>query len=496
MKILGLEINTKQVRAVEIDSSLGRFGVHDYHEVRVAEGETSEQAAARLVRTLPQAPDKIVTSLGSRKVTFRNLHVPTRSKRAIQSAVAFQLEDELPFDAEDATYDFTHLSQSKTGTHVHVAATLRKHVEEEIHHLVSSGIDPDLITTDAWALRCFLNRIVPRAQQESPLLLILTSPEKPLLYIHWKGTPVLCREIGADDWMAGVRQADLTCRHATGLHIQSVMIGGDAQIVETLSQSISSELSVTCSALRALTSVSTSGVQYSEEADTLFLIPVALALCMVGSDRSSAINFRKGAFSKAGSQIQINFQTLRGPMIALAGVVFCVVSSVIIQRIVLQKSISDVDVRLDRSVRAFLGTVAPSAMRGYLSNPDRLKKAVEQNLSNARELAKLYGTDPRSPIDALRGLSLLIGKNVVVDMIRFRSGSAPSDPFEAGTPRQIELAFVVSNPQTIERLAELLPTHLENITRSKAEPVTQDTGGEQKWKVTFTGKLKESIYGN
>ena len=34
------------------------------------------------------------------QVTFRNLHLPTRDKKAIQAGVGFELDDELPFDSE------------------------------------------------------------------------------------------------------------------------------------------------------------------------------------------------------------------------------------------------------------------------------------------------------------------------------------------------------------------------------------------------------------
>ena len=65
-------------------------------------------------------------SLKTRQVTFRNLQLPTRDKKAIQSGVGFELEDELPFSIENAAYDYSIISQSKAGTQVHVAATLKK----------------------------------------------------------------------------------------------------------------------------------------------------------------------------------------------------------------------------------------------------------------------------------------------------------------------------------------------------------------------------------
>src|SRR5688572_223891 len=130
MRVLGLDLGSTSVKAVEIDTSFGRYEIHDYHEEKITQGSNAFEAAGRLVRGLPKAPDRIVVGLPSGRVTFRNLHVPTKDRKDIQAAVAFELEDDLPFELDESVFDHSILSQGPEGTHLHIAATLRKYVAE------------------------------------------------------------------------------------------------------------------------------------------------------------------------------------------------------------------------------------------------------------------------------------------------------------------------------------------------------------------------------
>lgn len=92
---------------------------------------------------LAKQPDKIAVALRTSQVTFRNLGAPHPDKKAIQAGVAFELEDEMPFSVDDAQFDYSTLAQTKQGTTVHVAATLKKHLAG----FLASGAPPASIRT-------------------------------------------------------------------------------------------------------------------------------------------------------------------------------------------------------------------------------------------------------------------------------------------------------------------------------------------------------------
>src|SRR5690606_30643650 len=110
MRILGIDLGHTSIKAVELDSTFGRYEIHEYHEQKVGLEEDPIEVAARLVQGLPKQPDRISVALPSIKTTFRNLQFPTKDKRAIQSGVNFEIEDELPFDIDNTVFHYSILS--------------------------------------------------------------------------------------------------------------------------------------------------------------------------------------------------------------------------------------------------------------------------------------------------------------------------------------------------------------------------------------------------
>ena len=195
MRILGIDVGTASIKAVELDSAFGRYEIHDYYEHPVEPGADLILALNRLMQALPKQPDRVAIALKTGQVTFRNIRLPTRDRKSIIAGVGFELDDELPFPLESAAYDYSILSQTKQGTHLHVAATLRNHLEGTINAWRTAGIDPDLITTESWAYRTLMNRVIARTQQEDPVILAHIGHEHTTMHVHWNGAPVLAREI-------------------------------------------------------------------------------------------------------------------------------------------------------------------------------------------------------------------------------------------------------------------------------------------------------------
>src|SRR5690349_12005769 len=113
MRILGIDFGSASIKSVEMDSAFGRFEIRDYHEQAVQPEELWQDAVKRLIAALPKPPDKIIVALPTAYNTFRNVLLPTRDKKSIQSGIGFELEDELPFSLDDATIQYTILNQSK-----------------------------------------------------------------------------------------------------------------------------------------------------------------------------------------------------------------------------------------------------------------------------------------------------------------------------------------------------------------------------------------------
>jgi type IV pilus assembly protein PilM len=572
MRILGIDLGSTSIKAVEIDSAFGRFEIHDYHEHKIEEGEDPSLAINRLMQALPKPPDRIAVALPTRQLTFRNLRLPTRDRKAIQSSVGFELDDELPFAIDKAIYDYSVLSQSKQGTEVHVAATLRPNIAKAVETWSQGGVDPDLITSESWAYRAHLNRTIPLTEQNEPILLAQIGDQRTTLYVHWRGTPILAREIpwGGHDLTQAIaskynlpleqakaakldhgfvvtnsrredltpeqvefsealmtpirelisefRQAEFTCKNATHHALSRIYLAGGTVLLPGFAKVIEDTFSIPTRPLRGLSSLATSGVTYSDHSDSVFLLAASIALCLVGTDRASQINFRKEAFAKKGASRELNFTTLKRPLLAAGTIGLSLFASMLAETKIYDSRLKEADTQLEKALRSFFGrSISDSGIKTYKSNTNSLRTALNKELTKQREIARLTDPNPHSPLDFLKRLSTAIpkdvgGPNSLVDLIEFQVGAAPSSSY-LGTPAPsatpgaslagtagdsaVSLTFIVPSQQTAEKLAELLTgpnLRLSGLQKGKAEEVTAP-GGTKNWKVTFTGKATEESYG-
>ncbi len=549
MRILGLDLGTTSIKAVEIESAFRRFEIHEYYEQKIESGSDPLQATKALFTALPKVPDRIAIALKTGNVTFRNLQIPTRDRKAIQTGVKFELEDELPFDLDQAVFDYVTLSQSGQISQIHVSATLRQYLDTALNNLSSIGIDPDLITTEAWAYRTLLNRILPQTEKERPILLVKIGNERTILYVHWSGFPVMtrefpwggrdlttsiCRKYGIpleqaeqtkrdhgfvlppsqkaqaapdqvefsdvilqplEELIREIRQTKLICKNITHEHLYSIYLTGGTSVLPGLLSLIEEEVQIKTKPLKGLSQLASSGVSYSEETDASFLLAASLALTLVGTDRTQPINLRKGNLAKQAKSRELNYENMKRPLKAVAAITISLILSIIVQTQVFHSRLKTIDSQLEKSIRGFFGQVAGSAIRTYLSNPSTLRDSIKKDLSKAKELAKLYAPNPHSPTAFLRELSLTIPKDTVVDLLQYTAGSSPTANYSPTENDSAELSFLVSNPQNIERLSNVMSIKMTGGTKPKTEEISSSDGASKKWKITFTGKPIEAAYG-
>ncbi len=549
MRILGIDFGSSSIKAVEMDSAFGRYDIHDYHEHTLTPGESFEESVGLLMKSLTKAPDRMIVSLPTGQSTFRNLVLPTRDKKAIQAGVGFELDDELPFPIEDCTYDFAVLTQSKQGSVIHVAATLKRHVISAIELCQKAQIDPEVMTTEAWAYRTLLNRVLGTQSQEAPVLLAQLGHEKSTFYLHWRGAPALTHEIpwGGRELTAAIcsqygitleqaegakldrgfvstsdiqsditpeqsefseclekslqtlivelKQVELMCRSVTRHSIHAIYLAGGTSLLPGLGGWIEERVKTPTRPLLALSSMTSSGVTYSDQTDARFLLAASLTLSQVGSDRTQCLNFRKKKFVKENRSREINFTALKKPLLAVGMVFFCLFLSLIVQSSVHRSQLKTVNTQLERSVRSFFGQISSGGLRAYMSNTNVLRTSINKELIKQRELSRLFGPNSRSPIDFLNSLSSVIPKDVTVDLVQFQSGIPPSDSFVGSEQNTTSsLTFLVTNPQSIEKLANSINGKINHMQRSKTEEVATAEAISKKWKITFSGKPTEDSY--
>jgi len=156
MRILGVELGSWSLKAVEMESRFRRLDVLDFHEIRlplqlVDPTEIYSAAVAQLMARLPSHPEKIVTSIPAAQTALRFLPIPVKQRKKVEQMFRFELEDNVPFKLEDAIIEH-FVSRTKEGSLVFAAIAPKKHIHTYLDWLRSIGLDPDWLTFEGMGL--------------------------------------------------------------------------------------------------------------------------------------------------------------------------------------------------------------------------------------------------------------------------------------------------------------------------------------------------------
>ncbi len=171
--IVGVDISANGLRAVELgNATKGKPVVLRHHSIALPPGAVSrgEVIEAQTVATaLKQLwanggfkGKDVVLGIGNSRVFARNLTVPKMSLKLIRESLPFQVQEMIPFPAEDAVLDFYPISESVTdaGPVVHglLVAALRDAVMGNVSAVQLAGLNPVEVDLVPFALSRILLR--------------------------------------------------------------------------------------------------------------------------------------------------------------------------------------------------------------------------------------------------------------------------------------------------------------------------------------------------
>jgi Tfp pilus assembly PilM family ATPase len=532
MRVLGLDISQTAITCVEMDTAFGRFEIRDTHETLLDPtlDPTSLNpigAAQQMLASLNKKIDRLVTSVPVEITTFRNVQLGTRDKKAIRAALEFELEDDLPFERENLHYDSVTMSSGSNGSLVHVGAVKKESFESHLNQLREFQIDPDLITTDAWAYRSLFSRL---NVGNEPVMLIGFEHNKTFFYIHHKNRPVLYREVpigmktierhlaesmgasnneiqswirdvgvsGIDEEVSNaisdilellvpeIKQTELAARASLKDSINQIYVTGEGALMPGFLLWLENASEKRVSLFTPFSQLSSGQVQYSEVTEVRYAKALALAMTVIPADKLQPLNLRKGIFSKTSAQTDSMLDLVKKPLpyIIITAAVFFATKT--IEYNYYKSKLAESDDTLKRAVKTYFGGVSDNVVRTYLADVGKLKKNIQADLAKERELSKLLTANPNSPFDFLKTLSQKIGKDVVVDLIQFDSGSENNESYKENKPMRATLSFVVANAQVLARLNDTVEKNF-NLKRGNSEEITQE--GQKAFRISYTGTV-------
>jgi len=117
----------------------------------------------------------VVSSLPSRETLVRTCELHVKKEREIKAALAFHLEPQLPYSAEQAVLQFQSIKKKVKGTVLTAFSVRSDHLENHLKHLNEKGIKPEKVVCTPYAL-AMLTTLFP--QTNSPQFLVYEGKEE------------------------------------------------------------------------------------------------------------------------------------------------------------------------------------------------------------------------------------------------------------------------------------------------------------------------------
>lgn len=157
MKSVGIDIGSSQVKVVEVQPSSKGFQVTRYEikQLSRATGTDLDLEVIEYLRELATKYDpkqtRFCVGLRQDRVAIRNKIFPFADRLKIQKSLAFELEEDLPFSAENAVYDGKVIRQLGATAEVLACAAPKQHVSHLLGLMKDSSLQPYLLSTEGVA---------------------------------------------------------------------------------------------------------------------------------------------------------------------------------------------------------------------------------------------------------------------------------------------------------------------------------------------------------
>lgn len=155
-KVIGLDIGSYSIKAVEIINSFKSYQIKNFYELEMPYRDDVEknvvlaQCLEQLFQENNLQADRILTAMPGQYISSRIVPVGFSDPRKISMAVMSEVEDAVPFNMDEMIVDHQILGTGADGrTIVMVVMTRKSFLKSFLDHLTRVNIDPKLIDVDS-----------------------------------------------------------------------------------------------------------------------------------------------------------------------------------------------------------------------------------------------------------------------------------------------------------------------------------------------------------
>lgn len=154
-KVIGLDIGSYSIKAVEIVNSFKSYEITNFYEVVIPYQDGVEpdvlipQTMEKLFKENNLHADRVLTAMPGQYISSRMIPLPFTDARKVDAAVMSEIEDAVPFNLDDMIVDHQVLGVVGGKTLAMVVMTRKNFMKGFLEHLQRVQIDPKVVDVDS-----------------------------------------------------------------------------------------------------------------------------------------------------------------------------------------------------------------------------------------------------------------------------------------------------------------------------------------------------------
>lgn len=158
MKIFGVDLGTYSVKVAELDVTARGYVLSGFHEFALSLDPQKDKSleVIEALRKLSSASDpsntKWVVGVSQNNVSVHFNRFPFKERQKILKSLAFELEDEIPLDIDEAIFDAKIVEYAGPFTDVLTVAVPKDSVQAMLDIAKDGGFDPEIVSVEGLAL--------------------------------------------------------------------------------------------------------------------------------------------------------------------------------------------------------------------------------------------------------------------------------------------------------------------------------------------------------
>lgn len=323
---LGIDIGSDSVKAALVRSTYRRASLARLASASVADSggvvPAIRAATAKVLEGEKQGPDSSATAVDGARVAIHRLTLPATAQKELASVLAFELESQVPFDLENAVFDWQVLEHSNVEGQLSIVAAVARVEDVRARiDLVREAIaqEPERVAVGSLALSALVP-LMPTLAEDAVAIVDLGAKASEVLVIE-RGEAVFARTLSsgteglpatASRLAREIRVSFAAHRAQGGAAPKGVWLCGGGAFVSGAEGFLAGELEVPVHRLPQPALESTAPALESPEDQPRYAKAIALAMSLSGKDAS--LNLRRGplAFERGFAWVRERVPILAG----------------------------------------------------------------------------------------------------------------------------------------------------------------------------------------